>query len=65
MTSARKTTARYRAAVASNRKPGGKSGPVIVKQAHPLALSEAERVRRPGERVVIVNSTTVRLVPEK
>lgn len=64
MTSSRKTSARYRRAAITGQKPGGRSGPVVVKQAHPLLLSEAERVRRPNERLVIVNSTTVRLVPE-
>jgi hypothetical protein len=38
--------------------------PVTVARVHPLVMAAARRVQRPGERVVVVDERTVRLVSD-
>lgn len=39
-----------------------RSSPVTVERVHPLVLAAARRAQRPGERIVVVDVRTVRLV---
>lgn len=44
------------------------AGPVVddvtVARVHPLVMAAARRVQRPGERIVVVDERTVRLVSD-
>lgn len=43
--------------------PAGRSGIVTSTTVHPEVMAKAREVQRPGEKVVIVSATEVRLVP--
>jgi hypothetical protein len=43
--------------------PAPKVAPVERRQVHPLVMAAAEQRMRPGERLVVVDERTVRLVP--